>query len=281
MRPILTRAAAPVARGLLFALFAVLATFAASPSAATTDAEVRKRAEDIEIKLLGFPRPMLTELEALVPQAGAADAGTRRFVDALHGQALVQAGRNDAALELADRLDSEGRRARDDAQAAIALLIRSSLESRAGDESQANALANEGRNLAAASSDNYVRFWAALAVGVSARMLGRSDEALTNLQEAYALADASQNPYRRANALYWLSVLHAVPQAAGRGPGRKPGDVRAGDAREQHVRHGQGQGGRVRRPRAVEPAGRGDRRDAAKGSPSRAPRIPKSRNRSR
>jgi diguanylate cyclase (GGDEF)-like protein len=197
------------ARGLAFALFAVLTAVAAPASAAATDAEVRKRAEAVEIKLLGFPRAMLTELEALVPQARTADAGTRRFVDALHGQALVQSGRHDAALELADHMDSEGRRMRDDAQVAIALLIRSGLESRAGDESQANALANEGRNLAATSGDGYVRFWAALAVGVSARMLGRSDEALTNLQEAYALADASGNPYRRANALYWLSVLHA------------------------------------------------------------------------
>jgi diguanylate cyclase (GGDEF)-like protein len=200
--------AASVVRGLALALFALPAAVAAPPAAAATDTEVRKRAQAIEIDLLGFPGQMLTELQALAPQARSVDAGTRRFVDALHGQALVQAGRNDAALLLADQLDSEGRRSHDDAQVAIALLIRSNVEARAGDESQANALANEGRNRALTSTDNYVRFWAALAVGVSARMLGRSDEALTNLQEAYALADAAQDPYRRASALYWLSVLH-------------------------------------------------------------------------
>ena len=200
--------AAPLVRALVLALCALLGAMAATPAGAATDADVRQRAQDIETKLPGFPLQMLAELEALAPQARALDPDTRRFVDAMHGQALVQAGRNDAALLLADRLDREGRQAHDDAQIAIAQLIRSNVEARTGDESQANALANEGRNLAATASDNYVRFWAALAVGVSARMLGRSDEALTNLQEAYALADAAQNPYRRANALYWLSVLH-------------------------------------------------------------------------
>ena len=186
----------------------MLAAVAAMPSAAATDADVAKRAQDIEVDLLGFPRRMLAELEALAPQARAAETGTRRVVDALRGQALVQAGRNDEALQLADQLEREGRAAQDDVPVALALLIRSELESRAGDESRANALANESRTLAAAASDNYVRFWAALAVGVSARMLGRSGEALSSLQEAYALADAAKNPYRRANALYWLSVVH-------------------------------------------------------------------------
>ncbi len=208
-----------VARVLAAGAFALLAATVAfdapaTPAAAATaetaaaDAEIRKRAQEIEVDLLGFPKRMLAELEALAPQARTADAGTGRLVTALHGQALVGAGRIDDALQLADRLEREGSAARDDALVAIALLIRSDVEARAGDESRANALANESRHLAAAAGDDYVRFWAALASGVSARLLGRSGEAASSLQEAYALADASRNPYRRANALYWLSVLH-------------------------------------------------------------------------
>jgi diguanylate cyclase (GGDEF)-like protein len=197
-----------VGRGLTVGALALLAAVVALPSAAATDAEIRNRAHAIEVDLLGFPKRMLAELEVLAPQVRGTDAGTRRLVDALHGQALAGVGRNDEAQRLADRLEHEGRAARDDALVAIALLIRGDVESRAGDESRANALANESRSLVAAAGDEYVRFRAALAAGVSARMLGRSDEASSSLQEAYALADAAQNPYRRANALYWLSVLH-------------------------------------------------------------------------
>jgi diguanylate cyclase (GGDEF)-like protein len=181
---------------------------AALPCAAVTNADIRARAEQLEVDLPGFPKRMVAELEALAPQARGADAGTRRLVAALHGQALAAVGRNDEAGQLAERLEREGRAERDDALVAIALLLRSAIESRTGDESRANALASESRNLVAATGDDYVRFWAALAAGVSARMLGRSGEASTHLQEAYALADAAKNPYRRANALYWLSVLH-------------------------------------------------------------------------
>ena len=189
-------------------VLAVLATIATLPAAAATDAEVRKRAHEIEVDLLAFPKRMVAELDALAPQARDVEPETRHFVDALHGQALVHAGRDDEALKLAEDLEEEGRRMHDEVPAAIALLIRSESEAKAGDEARVNALANEARSMVADASDRYVKFWAALTVGASARMLGRSDEALSSLQEARVLADGAHNPYRRANAVYWLSVLH-------------------------------------------------------------------------
>jgi diguanylate cyclase (GGDEF)-like protein len=142
-----------------------------------------------------------------LPQTRTADADTRRFIVALHGQALVQSGREDSALEQADKIETEGWASHDDALAAIALLIRSSVQSWAGDTSRANALANEARNLVKGSTARYVRYWAAMSVGISARLLGHSDEALSSLQDAFSLADAAKDHYRRSSALYQLSVL--------------------------------------------------------------------------
>jgi diguanylate cyclase (GGDEF)-like protein len=196
-----------VGRRLLLALFGVLAATAAVPSMATTSAELTRRGQDIEVHLLGFPKRALTEIRALLQEARAADADSRHFLEALHGQAMVQAGRKDDALQLADQLESEGWAAHDDVLAAIALLIRSSAQSWAGDADRANKLAIEARNLVKSSNSGYVQFWAAMSVGTSARVLGHSDESLSNLQDAFSQADAVQNPYRRAIALYQLSIL--------------------------------------------------------------------------
>ena len=142
-----------------------------------------------------------------MPEARTANAETRHLLESLHGQAVVQTGNKHEALQLADRLETEGWATHDDGLAAIALLIRSSVQSWSGDEARANALANEARNLVKTSNEDYVRFWAALSVGISARMMGHSDEALSGLQDAFSQADGAKNPYRRANALYQLSVL--------------------------------------------------------------------------
>lgn len=186
------------------ALCAALVTF---PSAAATDSELLHRGREIESYLMAFPKQALTELDALVPQARTADANTRRFIAALRGEAMVQSGRKDSALQYADALESEGQAAHDDALVAIALLIRGAVQSWAGDASRTYALANEARKLVKASDDGYVRFWSAMSVGISARKLGRSDEALSSLQDAFTLADAGQDHYRRGSALYQFSVL--------------------------------------------------------------------------
>jgi diguanylate cyclase (GGDEF)-like protein len=186
---------------------ALCAALVALPCAAATDAELQRRGREIEANLMGFPKQALAELDALLPQTRTADADTRRFIVALHGQALVQSGRKDSALQQADRLESEGWAAHDDVMVAIALLIRSGVQSWAGDTSRANALANEARNLVKTSTDRYIRYWAAMSVGISARLLGHSDEALNSLQDAFSLADSAKDHYRRSAALYQLSVL--------------------------------------------------------------------------
>jgi diguanylate cyclase (GGDEF)-like protein len=203
--PVTRRGAAHVAP--LRRLAALCVLLLALPCAAATDVELRKRAHEIEANLMAFPKQSLAELESLAPQARGAEATTRRFIDALRGEAMVQSGRKDSALEYADKLESEGLAAQDPVRSAIALLVRGAVQSWAGDASRAYALASEARNLVKATDDGYVRFWAAMSVGTSARLLGRSDEALSSLQDAFTLADSAQDHYRRAAALYQLSVL--------------------------------------------------------------------------
>ena len=90
---------------------------------------------------------------------------------------------------------------------ATALLIRSAIESTSGDAARANALAREARELVAKSGDLYLRYWASLALGTTARTRGLTEEALISLQEALSLAEAADDAYRRSGALYQLSVL--------------------------------------------------------------------------
>jgi diguanylate cyclase (GGDEF)-like protein len=71
----------------------------------------------------------------------------------------------------------------------------------------ANRLAEDSRELLGTSGDAYVRYWAALAAGTTARQLLRNDDAQKALQQALALAVSAQNSYRRAESLYQLSVL--------------------------------------------------------------------------
>ncbi len=195
---------------------ALLMILVALPCAAANETELQRRGHEIEANLQAFPKRALADLESLMPQTRAGDADTRRYIEALYGQAMVQSGRNDSALQLADKLESEAWAAHDNALAAIALLIRSTTQSWAGDASRANALANEARSLVKTSGDAYVRYWAAMSVGLSARLLGRSDEALRSLQDAFTLADAAQDHYRRGAALYQLSVLDLYLKQANR-----------------------------------------------------------------
>ena len=186
----------------IVALVALLSAFGAN-----ADDELVKRTHGLEATLNGFPQRALTELVTLLPRADAAPARERRYVYAIYGQARVLAGNTADAADLADRLADEAGGTPDPGSLATALLIRSTIESSTGDAARSTALAREARELAAKSGDEYLRYWAALALGTSARTRGLPEEALTSLQEALSLAEAVDDPYRRSSALYQLSVL--------------------------------------------------------------------------
>ena len=202
-------------RRMLFPIFLVGA-FVAPPSIAANIGELDRQLQMIEVDLLGFPGRAEAELDALAAQTRAPDGATRRFGAALLGQARVAAAHIDLALNLADQLEQEGRQSRNDATAAVALLIRSDAHVWRGDVPHANLIANNARTLAQNADDSYVRYWAAMAFGITGRMLGQVDEARASLREAYVIADNAQNPYRRAAALYQLSVLDRMTRQADR-----------------------------------------------------------------
>jgi len=183
---------------------------------AANDSDLASRLLSIEVDLPGFPERARLELDALSGQLRTSDPETQLFASALTAQALVASGHKEDAQRLADQLEHSGLDAHDDAMTAVALMIRSEAHSWSGDTPQAHTLASSARTQAQRSGDAYVRFWASLSSGVAARKLGRLDEALANLQEAYVLADAAGIPYRRANALYQLSVLNRVMKQADR-----------------------------------------------------------------
>ncbi len=183
---------------------------------AHADDELMTRARGLEATLQGFPQRTLADLEALLPRADAAPARERRYVYALYGQARVLTGDTPDAADLADRLAGEAGRTNDPATAAAALLIRSAIESTTGDAARAASLAHEAHELAAMSGDDYLRYWAALALGTTERMRGLPDVAMANLQEALALAEAASDAYRRSSALYQLAILQL---ALKNGPG--------------------------------------------------------------
>ena len=188
---------------------AIVMLAASVPMSATwASDELVHRALGIEASLNGYPQRALLDLEGLIPRAGGAPAETRRFVYALYGQAMVFAGKGAAAAELASRLEEDAHRVQDLPGLATARLIRSTIESSAGDEAKSSALAREARVLVQGSNDVFLQYWAALAYGTSARRRGQSEEALAALHEALAFADKAANAYRRSSAQYQLSVLH-------------------------------------------------------------------------
>jgi diguanylate cyclase (GGDEF)-like protein len=188
-----------VVAGLMLAL--------AMATTAMADHTLEHRALAIEAGLQGYPRRSLAELAQLIPTAEAAPAAERRFVYGLLGQAKVLAGDTISAADLADRLEAEASATLDPPGRAIALLIRSTIESSGGDAAKAAALAKEAGELVRRSDDEFVRHWAALALGTAARTLGHPEEALASLQDALSAAEKADNPYRRSSAQYQLSVL--------------------------------------------------------------------------
>jgi diguanylate cyclase (GGDEF)-like protein len=186
----------------IVAFLAMLGAFAAH-----ADDELVRRTHELENALNGFPQRTLTELVTLLPRADAAPAAERRYVYSIYGQARVLAGNTADAAAVADRLADEAQHTNDPGTLAAALLIRSAIESSTGDAATSTALAREAHDLAAKADDEYLRYWAALALGTSARTRGLSEEALSSLQEALSLAEATDDPHRRSSAHYQLSVL--------------------------------------------------------------------------
>ena len=196
---------------------AFVALLCALVASASADDELVKRVRGLEGALNGFPQRTLVELVTLLPRADAAPAVERRYVYAIYGQARVLTGNKAEAASLADRLADEVNSTHDQAGYAVALLIRSAIESSNGDTARCMALAREARDLLAGKpGDAYLRYWAALALGTSARARGLPEEAMTSLQEALSLAEAADDAYRRSSALYQLSVLQL---ALKNGPG--------------------------------------------------------------
>jgi len=194
------------ARSWFVAVLALWATLSIFPCAAATDAELVTRGREIEANLDGFPKRALAELEELVVPARRAGASTRHYIESLYGQAMVRSNRTAEAQQLADRLESEGQSAHDDGLVAMAWLVRGAIQSWNGEVSLASRLAEDARALLGTSGDPYVSYWAALSAGTTARQMLRNDDALKALQEALELAVRAQSPYRRAEAMYQLSV---------------------------------------------------------------------------
>ena len=200
--------------GRIRALFAVVAGLmlagaacAESDVAAMTAEPVTAAAPGVEATLQGNPVVALDELARLDRMDIAVDPAERRRRLGLRGQALIQAGRVAEARDLADRVETDARTRNDPALGAVAKLIQSDVQWRAGDAAMAHALALAAREAATGAGDPFLDYWAALAAGMSARGRGRFEQALDNLQMALAAAEVAKNSTRRAAVHYQLSVL--------------------------------------------------------------------------
>ena len=193
-------------RRLFFATFAfAIAMLLLVPFAVLAAEPLPVRLAEIEGRLVAFPRATASELAQIAADEAPADAALARQVNTMYGLALVLSNRTTEALELAERMQAAG--GGDAALRAGALLIRSDYEGWAGNSAKAHEFAANAREVAAQSNDEYVRFATAYAAGLTARMMGRAEAALASLEEARALAELAQSPYRQAAAFYQLSVL--------------------------------------------------------------------------
>ena len=195
----------PERRPWLAVLLAVTASTAVY--AAPVGDDVAHRALTIEPTLYGYPQRALLDLKALMPRAQAASPESRRLVYGLYGQAMVLAGETSPAVDLANEVEAEATKANDPSALAVSRLIRAAIESSIGDAGKSIALAREARELTEGSPDGFVRYWAALAFGTSARTRGQSEQALAALHDALLFANRAGNEYRRSSALYQISVL--------------------------------------------------------------------------
>jgi hypothetical protein len=151
----------------------VLLLCAPQPGNAAVEAEVFRRAAEVEAYLPGHPKRALVEIPPLLASQDVA-ASTRRQLIAMQGQALVLAGRIAEAHAFADRLEAEARVGPDPLGLATALLVRSALQSSIGDARTANAFARQANALVQGTEDRFLRHWALLAIGTTARAWGRA-----------------------------------------------------------------------------------------------------------
>ncbi len=184
---------------------AVACVTAGMANLAVADDALLGRVRAVEPDLLAFPGRADVTLAELLPEADKAPIADRAVAYALAGQARVMAGKRSEAHAMADRIEAAA--PKDPAALAAAAFIRSIAETWAGDASKASAFASTARAQAAASGSPDLHFWTALAYGIAARTRGQSDDALTSLQDALSLAEATGNAYRRSTVLYQLSVL--------------------------------------------------------------------------
>jgi diguanylate cyclase (GGDEF)-like protein len=198
-------------------VFSALVVIALTVSSIAAAEPLDARASEIEVYLQAYPKRALAELAALAREADAASPRERRFVYALHGQAMVASGRSFEAIALVERMEAEAASRGDDLWLATARLVRGCVESQSGDYGKANALAKEARAFADGANDPNIGYWAALMIGITARGRGQMDEALASLQSALSAAERAGNTYRRSYALYQISQLHLAmkqPQQA-------------------------------------------------------------------
>lgn len=172
----ISRADAPfaaAAAGARLARWAVALVALLGALMAHADEDLMRAARRVEANLAGFPQRTVVEIAGLRARGGPASPEERRYIDALDGQARAAAGDLPGANQLADSIAGLADAAHDEQGTALALLIRSAIASSAGDTVKSMALAREAREIA---TDPYLRYWAALTLGTSARSRGMTEE---------------------------------------------------------------------------------------------------------
>ncbi|HEY5863095.1 MAG TPA: GGDEF domain-containing protein [Casimicrobiaceae bacterium] len=187
----------------LAAAAAVLLAVAALPIAGAQSVESR----DVEATLAGDPDGALDALRQLAARDDEIRPAERRHRLGLEGQALIQTGRVGEAQALARRIDAEAQARKDPLLGAVAMLIQSGTQWRAGDAATAQELALGARTTLQNSGDLFLEHWAALAAATASRARGQFEQALDNLHAALAAADLANDSNRRAAAHYQMSVL--------------------------------------------------------------------------
>ena len=187
----------------LAAATAMLLAVAALPIAGAQPVESR----DVEATLAGDPDGALDALRQLAGRDDEIRPAERRHRLGLEGQALIQTGRVAEAQALARRIDAEAQARKHPLLGAVAMLIQSGTQWRAGDAATAQELALSARTTLKNSGDLFLEHWAALAAATASRARGQFEQALDNLHAALAAADLANDSNRRAAVHYQMSVL--------------------------------------------------------------------------
>ena len=191
------------AAALVIALLVFVAL--AAPAAASDSPLVAPRA--IEAILAADPAAAVDALRRLAERNDEVTPAQGRYRLGLEGQALIQAGRIAEARSLAQRIEAEAHAHKDPLLGAVAMLIQSGTQWRAGDASTAQELASTARESLNNSGDLFLEHWAALAAGIASRARGQFEQALDHLHAALSAADLAKDANRRAAVRYQMSVL--------------------------------------------------------------------------